>query len=156
LLDPAILGPGAREGVMSNIDALRIAEKLGFDLVEVSPNASPPVVRIMDYGKFTYGQKKAKQKQKPKAQKTKEIKFRPVTDDGDYQVKLRNLIKFLEQGNKVKITVRFKGREIAHKELGAKLFVRIKQDIDEFGNVDQEAKMEGRQMIMIISPKSKK
>jgi len=154
LLDPAILGPGVGEGVMSKMEALKIAETLGFDLVEVSPNASPPVVRVMDYGKFIYGQNKTKKK--PKAQKLKEIKLRPVTDDGDYQVKLRNLKGFLAQGDKVKVTVRFKGREIAHKELGAKQFARIKQDIVDIGNVDQEAKMEGRQMIMIISPKSKK
>jgi translation initiation factor IF-3 len=139
---------------MSKIDAIRIAEKLGLDLVEVSPNASPPVVRVMDYGKFVYGQNKTKKKQK--AQKLKEIKLRPVTEDGDYQVKLRNLKGFLEQGDKVKVTVRFKGREIAHKELGAKQFARIKLDIVDIGSVDQEPKMEGRQMIMVISPKSKK
>ena len=139
---------------MSKMEAIKIAEKLGLDLVEVSPNANPPVVRVMDYGKFVYGQNKTKKKQK--AQKLKEVKLRPVTEDGDYQVKLRNLKGFLEQGDKVKVTVRFKGREIAHKELGAKQFDRIKIDIVDVGTVDQEPKMEGRQMIMVISPKSKK
>tara|TARA_R110002110_G_scaffold415807_1_gene656432 strand:- start:44979 stop:45398 length:420 start_codon:yes stop_codon:yes gene_type:complete len=139
---------------MSKMEAIKIAEKLGLDLVEVSPNANPPVVRVMDYGKFVYGQNKTKKKQK--AQKLKEVKLRPVTEDGDYQVKLRNLKGFLEQGDKVKVTVRFKGREIAHKELGAKQFDRIKLDIVDVGTVDQEPKMEGRQMIMVISPKSKK
>lgn len=139
---------------MSKMAALKIAEKMGMDLVEVSPNANPPVVRVMDYGKFVYSQNKTKKKQK--VQKLKEIKLRPVTDEGDYQVKLRNLLGFLDHGDKVKVTVRFKGREISHKELGAKLFDRIKGDILEFGAVDQEPKMEGRQMVMIISPKSKK
>lgn len=122
-----------------------------MDLVEVSPNADPPVVRVMDFGKFQFDEKKTKKKQK--VQKIKEIKLRPVTDEGDYQVKLRSLIGFLERGDKVKITIRFKGREITHKELGTKLLERIKADIAIAGTVDQEGKMEGRQLIMIISPK---
>jgi translation initiation factor IF-3 len=122
-----------------------------MDLVEVSPNAEPPVVRIMDFGKFLFDEKKTKKKQK--IQKIKEIKLRPVTDEGDYKVKLRNLIGFLEHGDKVKVTLRFKGREITHKELGNRLLDRIKADIAGVGIVDQEARFEGRQMVMMISPK---
>jgi translation initiation factor IF-3 len=150
-LDPAILGPGTHIGVMSRSDAQRKAKTLGMDLVEVSPNADPPVVRVMDFGKFLFEEKKTKKKQK--IQKLKEIKFRPVTDEGDYQVKLRNLLGFLEDGDKVKVTIRFKGREITHKELGSRLLDRIKADILKLGVVDQEPKLEGRQMVMVISPK---
>jgi len=145
------LGPGTHTGIMTRRDAQRKAELLGMDLVEVSPNADPPVVRIMDYGKLLFDEKKGKKKQK--AQKIKELKFRPVTDEGDYQVKLRNLNSFLEHGDKVKITIRFKGREIAHKDLGSKLLDRIKADIAEMAVIDQEPKLEGKQMIMMISPK---
>lgn len=136
---------------MTKREAQRKAELLALDLVEVSPNAEPPVVRVMDFGKFLFDEKKTKKKQK--IQKLKEIKFRPVTDDGDYKVKLRNLISFLEEGDKVKVTIRFKGREITHKELGVRLLDRIKVDIVGFGAVDQEPKLEGKQMVMIISPK---
>ncbi len=136
---------------MTKREAQRKAELLALDLVEVSPNAEPPVVRVMDFGKFLFDEKKTKKKQK--IQKLKEIKFRPVTDDGDYKVKLRNLISFLEEGDKVKVTIRFKGREITHKELGVRLLDRIKVDIVGFGVVDQEPKLEGKQMVMIISPK---
>lgn len=136
---------------MSRREALRKADQLGLDLVEVSPNADPPVVRIMDHGKFLFEEKKTKKKQK--IQKIKEIKFRPVTDEGDYQVKLRNLVGFLQDGDKVKVSLRFKGREIAHKDLGSKLLDRIKVDIEGVGVVDQESKLEGKQMIMMISPK---
>lgn len=136
---------------MSKRDAQRKAELLGLDLVEVSPNADPPVVRIMDYGKFTFEEKKTKKKQK--IQKLKEIKLRPVTEEGDYQVKLRNLLGFLENGDKVKVTIRFKGREITHKDLGSRLLDRIKIDVNGIGVIDQEPKLEGRQMVMIISPK---
>ncbi len=136
---------------MTKREAQRKAELLALDLVEVSPNAEPPVVRVMDFGKFLFDEKKTKKKQK--IQKLKEIKLRPVTDDGDYKVKLRNLISFLEEGDKVKVTIRFKGREITHKELGNRLLDRIKVDIVGFGVVDQEPKLEGKQMVMIISPK---
>jgi translation initiation factor IF-3 len=136
---------------MTKREAQRKAELLGLDLVEVSPNAEPPVVRIMDFGKFLFDEKKTKKKQK--IQKIKEIKLRPVTDEGDYKVKLRNLISFLEEGDKVKVTIRFKGREITHKELGSRLLERIKIDIIGFGAIDQEPKLEGKQMVMIISPK---
>lgn len=157
LVDPegvlvnAALGPNAQVGIMSRRDAQRKAEILGLDLVEVSPNADPPVVRIMNLGKFLFEEKKTKKKQK--VQKIKEIKLRPVTDEGDYKVKLRNLIGFLEDGDKVKVTMRFKGREITHKELGSRLLDRIKADVAGFGIIDQEGKMEGRQLVMIISPK---
>jgi translation initiation factor IF-3 len=136
---------------MSRRDAQRKAELMGLDLVEVSPNAEPPVVRIMDFGKFLFDEKKTKKKQK--IQKIKEIKLRPVTDEGDYKVKLRNLIGFLEHGDKVKVTLRFKGREITHKDLGTRLLDRIKADIAGIGIVDQDARFEGRQMVMMISPK---
>lgn len=154
ILDPRILGPGPHVGTMSRHEAQRFADAMGLDLVEVSPNAIPPVVRVMDHGKFQFGLRKTKKKQK--AQKLKEIKLRPVTDEGDYQVKLRNLLGFLEHGDKVKITVRFKGREITHKDLGQKILDRVKADIVEIGTVDQEPKLEGRQMVMVISPKVKK
>lgn len=155
LVDPEgileTLGPNMQAGIMSRKDAQRKAEMLGFDLVEVSPNAEPPVVRIMDYNKFLFDEKKTKKKQK--VQKLKEVKLRPVTDEGDYQVKLRNLIGFLGQGDKVKVTVRFKGREITHKELGMRLLDRIKLDLGAAGIIDQEPKLEGRQLVMVISPK---
>lgn len=145
-------GPDAPQlGIMSRRDAQRKAELLGLDLVEVSPNAEPPVVRIMDFGKYLFEEKKTKKKQR--IQKLKEIKLRPVTDEGDYKVKLRNLIGFLEDGDKVKVTIRFKGREITHKELGSRLLDRVKADVISFGVIDQEPKLEGRQMVMVISPK---
>lgn len=150
-LETSTLGPGTHTGIMSKRDAQRKAEMLGLDLVEVSPNADPPVVRIMDFGKFLFEEKKTKKKQK--IQKLKEIKLRPVTDEGDYQVKLRNLLGFLEEGDKVKVTIRFKGREIAHKDLGSRLLDRIKADVSGMGVIDQEPKLEGRQMVMVISPK---
>lgn len=131
-----------------------MAQKLNLDLVEVSPNAEPPVVRIMDFGKFQFELKKSKKKQK--APKLKEVKLRPVTGEGDYQVKLRNLKGFLEHGDKVKVTIRFRGREITHQELGLSLLERVAKDITEFGQVDQRPKLEGRQMMMIISPMNKK
>ena len=140
-------------GIVNRQDALRVAEKLGLDLVEVSPNADPPVVRVMDYGKFLFDEKKAKKKQK--IQKIKEIKLRPVTEQGDYQVKLRNLIGFLEHGDKVKVTIRFRGREITHQELGMRLLEKIKVELEQLGvgTIDQEPKFEGRQLVMVISPK---
>ena len=154
ILDPRILGPGQHIGIMSRFDAQKIANLMGLDLVEVSPNTEPPVVRVIDYGKFLFGVRKTKKKQR--VQKLKEIKLRPVTDEGDYQVKLRNLSSFLDHGDKVKITLRFKGREITHKDLGQKLLDRLKLDIAEVGIVDQEPKLEGRQMVMVVSPKTKK
>jgi len=135
-----------------------MAEEASVDLVEIAPQAVPPVCRIMDFGKFKYQeQKKAHEaKLKQKQIQVKEIKFRPGTDEGDYQVKLRNLIKFLEEGDKAKITLRFRGREMAHQEFGTRLLERVKADLDAYGQVEQFPKMEGRQMIMVLAPKKKK
>ncbi len=136
-------------------DALTMADEVELDLVEIVPTAEPPVCRIMNYGKFVFEQTKKKQasKKKQKQIQVKEIKIRPSTEEGDYQIKLRNLIKFLNQGDKVKITLRFRGREMAHQELGAKMLKRIEADLDEFGNIEQFPKLEGRQMVMIMGPK---
>lgn len=143
---------------MSLMDAKRLATEANMDLVEVSPNADPPVCKIMDYGKFIFEQNKKLQvaKKKQKQIQVKEIKFRPGTDIGDYNVKLRNLIKFLEEGNKTKITVRFRGREMAHREIGMDLLKRIEKDLEEIAVVEQFPKMEGRQMVMVLGPKKKK
>lgn len=134
-----------------------MAEEADVDLVEIAPNAVPPVCRLMDYGKFKYAEAKKRHeaKLKQKQVQIKEIKFRPGTDDGDYNVKLRNLKKFLEEGDKTKITLRFRGREITHQEIGMALLKRIEADLSEFGAVEQFPKMEGRQMVMMIGPKKK-
>lgn len=139
-------------------EAKQSAYEANMDLVEISPNADPPVCRIMDFGKFQFEQNKKQQaaKKKQKQIQVKEIKFRPGTEEGDYQVKLRNLTKFLEEGNKTKITVRFRGREMAHRELGMDLLKRIEKDLEEFAVVEQFPKMEGRQMVMVLSSKKKK
>lgn len=139
-------------------EALEQSEVLGLDLVEISPNAEPPVCRIMDYGKFLYEKSKSskEQKKKQKVIQIKEIKFRPGTDKGDYQVKLRNLIRFLEDGDKVKITLRFRGREMAHQKIGVEVLNRVKHDLTELAMVESfPSKIEGRQMIMILAPKKK-
>jgi len=149
-----LIGPQSQQlGVVSNQEAQRIAEEAALDLVEVSPQASPPVCRIMDYGKYLFEQNKQQKRQKPI--QIKEVKFRPVTDDGDYQVKLRNLIRFLEQGDKAKITLRFRGREFSHQELGDRLMTRLKLDLEPHGTIEQEPKFEGRQMVMVLGPKKK-
>ncbi|MFT4730346.1 MAG: translation initiation factor IF-3 [Granulosicoccus sp.] len=135
--------------------ALETARESSLDLVEISPNASPPVCKIMDHGRFKFEANK-KQNAGRKKQKTaqlKEIKFRPGTEDGDYQVKLKSLSKFLENGDKTKITLRFRGREMAHRELGAMLLKRVEEDLAELGSVEQFPKLEGRQMVMVIAPK---
>lgn len=144
-------------GVVSIAEALETAATAGVDLVEISPNAEPPVCRLMDYGKFLYEKSKAtkEQKKKQKQIQVKEIKFRPGTDDGDYQVKLRNLVRFLEEGNKAKVTLRFRGREMAHQEIGMELLKRVEADLAELGAVEQFPKMEGRQLTMVIAPKKK-
>jgi translation initiation factor IF-3 len=138
--------------------AREMAEDAGMDLVEVSPNAEPPVCKIMDFGKFLYEQKKqlsdAKKKQKKTTVKT--IKYRPGTEEGDYQIKFRNLVKFLDNGDKVKVSIWFRGREMQHRELGMVMLDRIEKDTEEFANVEQKAKMEGRQLGMMLAPKSKK
>ncbi len=138
-------------------EALRIAEDAGLDLVEVAPQADPPVCRIMDYGKYRFEQSKKLQaaKKKQKQIQVKEIKFRPGTGESDYQIKLRNLIRFLEEGDKAKVTVRFRGREMAHKELGMELLKRIEKDLEDYAVVEQHPKMEGRQMVMVLAPKKK-
>jgi translation initiation factor IF-3 len=136
---------------------LRLAEESGFDLVEISPTAKPPVCRIMDYGKFLFelSKKQAEVRKKQKQIQIKELKFRPTTEDGDYQVKLRNLTRFIEHGDKVKITLRFRGREMAHQELGMKILERLQQDTAEFAVVEQHAKREGRQLMMVLASKKK-
>lgn len=138
-------------------DALQRAEDAELDLVEIAPNAEPPVVRIMDYGKFKYEESKKKHeaKLKQKQVQIKEIKFRPGTDENDYQIKLRNLIRFLEDGDKAKITLRFRGREITHQEIGLALLKRVEADLSEIAVVEQFPKMEGRQMVMLLAPKKK-
>jgi translation initiation factor IF-3 len=138
-------------------EALRLADEAELDLVEIAPLAEPPVCRVMDVGKFRYAESKKQHeaKLKQKQVQIKEIKFRPGTDEGDYNIKLRNLIKFLEDGDKTKITLRFRGREIAHQQIGMQLMERVKQDLLEHGVIEQFPKMEGRQMVMVISPKKK-
>lgn len=145
-------------GIVKFMDALRMAEDKDLDLVEIAPNAAPPVARIMDYGKFKYEEAKRahEAKLKQKIIQVKEVKFRPGTDDGDYNVKLRNLKRFLEEGDKTKITLRFRGREMAHQEIGARMLERLKSDLEELGQVEQMPKMEGRQMVMVLAPKKKK
>lgn len=143
---------------MSLGEAIEKAEEAGVDLVEISPNAEPPVCRIMDYGKFLYKKNKSikEQKRKQKIIQIKEIKFRPSTDDGDYQVKLRNLIRFLEDGDKAKITLKFRGREIAHQQIGIEVLNRIRNDLSKLSVVESfPNKIEGRQMIMVLIPKKK-
>ena len=148
---------GNQVGVISTREALRAAEESGLDLVEISPTARPPVCRVMDYGKYLFelSKKQAEAKKKQKQIQVKEIKFRPTTEDGDYQVKLRNLIRFLNHGDKVKITVRFRGREMIHQEIGVKLMERLLQDTAEVAVVEQQAKREGRQLLMVLAPKKK-
>jgi len=135
-------------------EALAKAEEAEIDLVEIAPAAAPPVCRLMDYGKFKYNEQKKKQdaKAKQKQIQVKEIKFRPGTDEGDYQIKLRNLIKFLTDGDKTKVTLRFRGREMAHQNLGARLLERVRSDLEDHGQVEQFPKMEGRQMVMVVAP----
>ena len=134
--------------------AMQLAEEAGLDLVEISPNANPPVCKIMDYGKFKYEQQKreSEARKKQKIIEVKEVKFRPNTDTNDYQVKKKNVFKFLENGDKVKVTLRFRGREMAHQNLGRDLLLRVAEDIKELGKVENMPKMEGRQMIMMIAP----
>ncbi len=144
-------------GVVSISTAQQHAMDADMDLVEVSPNADPPVCRVMDYGKFVFEENKKRQaaKKKQKHIQVKEVKFRPGTDEGDYQIKLRNLTRFLSDGDKAKVTLRFRGREMAHQELGMKLLKRVQADLLEVGQVEQFPKMEGRQMVMVLAPKKK-
>ncbi len=133
------------------------AQTAGMDLVEVAPNSEPPVCRVMDYGKFVFEQNKKAQsaRRKQKQIHVKEIKFRPGTDEADYQIKLRNLIKFLTSGDKTKVTLRFRGREMAHQEVGVALLQRVREDLEEYGTVEQFPQLEGRQIIMVIAPKKR-
>ena len=149
---------GNQLGIVPIEEAQSKAVDAELDLVEVSPTANPPVCRIMDYGKYLFELNKKRQaaKKRQKQVQVKEIKFRPGTEEGDYQVKLRNLIRFLEDGDKVKITVRFRGREMSHQEIGMQLLNRVEKDLTEHGNVEQRPKMEGRQMVMILAPKKAK
>ena len=144
-------------GVLSREEAIALAEESGMDLVEIQPTADPPVCRIMDYGKFKFeAQKKANAaKKKQKIVEIKELKFRPTTDDGDYNIKLRNLRRFLEEGDKVKVNIRFKGREMAHQELGMQMAARIEKDLVDEVVIEQRPRLEGRQMIMMVAPKRK-
>ncbi|KNG92504.1 translation initiation factor IF-3 [Pseudaestuariivita atlantica] len=145
---------GENVGVVTPSRAMELAEQAGLDLVEISPNASPPVCKIMDFGKFKYEQQKreSEARKKQKTIEIKEVKFRPNTDTHDYDVKMRNVYKFLENGDKVKITMRFRGREMAHQNLGRDLLERVAEDTKELGRVENFPKMEGRQMIMLIGP----
>lgn len=142
---------------MSTSSAIELARLENLDLVEVSPNASPPVCRVMDFGKYLFEQKKKITVSKGKQRQThlKEVKFRPSTEIGDYEVKLRNLVRFLTAGDKTKVTLRFRGREMAHQELGVELLKRVEKDLEEYGTVEQFPKMEGRQLIMVMAPKKK-
>ena len=144
-------------GIVKIEEAMRLAEEADIDLVEIAPTAKPPVARLMDYGKFKYREsKKAHEaKLKQKQIQVKEVKFRPGTDEGDYKIKVRNLIHFLTEGDKAKVTLRFRGREMAHQELGVQLLKRVEADLAVVGTVEQWPKMEGRQMVMIIGPKKK-
>ncbi len=146
---------GTQVGIVAIAEAQKTAEAAGLDLVEISPNVSPPVCRIMDYGKFQYEESKRRHvaKKKQKQIQVKEVKFRPGTDIGDYEVKVRNLIRFLENGDKAKITLRFRGREMAHQDLGIELLKRVEGDLSEYGTVEQRPRLEGRQMVMVVNPK---
>ncbi len=149
---------GEALGIMSIDEAKKLAYDVDMDLVEISPNADPPVCKVMNFGKYQFEQSKKLQiaKKKQKQIQVKEIKFRPGTEEGDYQVKLKNLIKFLSEGDKTKITLRYRGREMAHRELGIDVLKRIEKDLEELAVVEQFPKMEGRQMVMVMSPKKKK
>ena len=146
---------GEQIGIVTLRAALEAAEEAGCDLVEIAPMAKPPVCRLMDFGKYKYEEAKRahEAKQKQKQIQVKEVKLRPGTDENDYQIKLRNLIKFLTEGDKAKVTLRFRGREMAHQEFGMRQLERVKADLEEIGQVEQMPKMEGRQMIMVIAPK---
>jgi len=146
---------GEQIGIVSVHKALSLAGEHELDLVEIVPNADPPVCRIMDFGKFQFelNKKRHAARRKQKQIQIKEVKFRPGTEEGDYQVKMRNITRFLEGGDKVKVTLRFRGRELAHQELGAKMLERIEQDLKELGTVEQFPKLEGRQMVMVIASK---
>ena len=144
----------AQVGVVALAKAKALADDAGMDLVEIAPNANPPVCKIMDYGKYLYGESKKKQEAKKKQKQitVKEVKFRPVTDVGDYTVKVNRITQFLQDGNKVKVTMRFRGREMAFPELGMDMLKRVASDMEELSDIEQRPKMEGRQMVMVLAP----
>jgi translation initiation factor IF-3 len=146
---------GANKGTVAIAEALRLAQEAGLDLVEIAPNATPPVVKLLDYGKYKYHEQKkaAEARKKQKVVEVKEIKFRPMIDDHDYDVKMRSMVRFFEEGDKVKVTLRFRGREMAHQELGVRLLDRVKTDTAKFAKVEQDARFEGRQMVMVLAPR---
>src|SRR6266568_7939588 len=146
---------GTNKGTVLIADALAAAQEAGLDLVEISPNAAPPIVKILDYGKYKYQEQKkaAEARKKQKIVEIKEIKFRPMIDDHDYDVKMRSIRRFFEEGDKVKVTLRFRGRELAHQELGAQLLERVRGDLSPLAKVEQEPKFEGRQMVMVFAPR---
>ena len=146
---------GINRGILSLNEARQLATDAEMDLVEISPNTEPPVCKVMDYGKFCFERKKKAQqaRKKQKQIQNKEVKFRPGTEEGDYQVKLRNLIRFLTDGDKAKVTIRFRGRELHHRELGERKLSRIEEDLMEYGEIEQHPKMEGRQMVMVLAPR---
>ncbi len=148
---------GEQLGVVKTADALALSEQHEVDLVEIAPNASPPVCKLMDYGKFKYQEQKrqAEARAKQKTIQVKEVKFRPGTDEGDYKVKLRNLKRFLEEGDKAKVTLRFRGREMAHQELGMRVLERVRDDLGDLCQVEAMPKLEGRQMVMVLAPRKK-
>ena len=147
---------GNQVGVVSTREALEMAQEAGLDLVEIVPTSEPPVCRLMDFGKFLFDQKKKSEAKKKQRQvQVKEVKFRPGTDEGDYRVKLRNLTRFLNEGDKAKVTMRFRGREHAHRELGLDLLKRVENDLAELSIVEQQPQMEGRQMVMVLGPKKR-
>jgi translation initiation factor IF-3 len=146
---------GANHGTVPFADALNLAHEAGLDLVEIAPNSVPPVCKLLDFGKYKYQEQKkaAEARKRQKVVEVKEVKFRPMIDDHDYDVKMRSMLRFFEEGDKVKVTLRFRGREMAHQELGTKLLERLKGDVSELAKVEQEPKFEGRQMIMILAPR---
>ncbi len=153
-----MIGAGGEQvGILGREAALQLAKDVGMDLVEISPTAVPPVCRIMDFGKFLFetNKKAHSAKRKQKQIQVKEVKFRPGTEEGDYQIKLRNLLRFIETGDKAKVTLRFRGREMAHQEIGVRLLQRVRQDLEAVGIVEQFPRLEGRQMVMVIAPKKK-
>jgi translation initiation factor IF-3 len=146
---------GANRGTVPTAEALRLAQEAGLDLVEISPNQSPPICKLLDFGKYKYHEQKkaAEARKKQKVVEVKEIKFRPMIDDHDYDVKMRSMVRFFEEGDKVKVTLRFRGREMAHQELGTRLLDRVKVDTSQFAKVESDARFEGRQMVMILAPR---
>jgi translation initiation factor IF-3 len=150
-----IMQDGANRGTVPIAEALQTAQEAGLDLVEISPNAAPPIVKILDYGKYKYQEQKkaAEARKKQKVVEVKELKYRPMIDDHDYDVKMRAMQRFFEEGDKVKVTLRFRGREMAHQELGTRLLNRVKEDVTKIAKVEMEPRFEGRQMIMILAPR---